>query len=272
MPNQLVAGLQVHYEIEGTGPQCIIFVHGFRNSTESWQPVRDRLDGQTFTACFVDLPGCGRSDAPVSWERCTIESYAGVVDELCATLGMTNPVVVGHSLGGAIAIRLALDHAHLPRALVLVAPASTRGFDFVADGADEALINATPEEARRFARAAFHVPPDEDAFEELMAAVLAARHAHIEGAVRSMRDFHVLDALAKITAPTLIVAGDRDRHVPIRSTLTTAAAIPRALVHIFHNVGHVPFVEVPDQFTALLDEFVLRDLPDAEQKRATIER
>ena len=51
-----------------------------------------------------------------------------------------------------------------------------------------------------------------------------------------------------------------DRHVPIRYTLRTAAAIRRCAVQIYHSVGHAPFIEVPEEFTELLEEFVLDDL------------
>src|SRR5438132_13563430 len=135
MPSQGVGGLRVHFETEGAGAQSVLFVHGLRNSAESWRPVRDRIDQSALTAWSLDLPGCGRSEAPTSWERCTIDSYAHTVEEFCGARGLADVVVVGHSLGGAIAIRLALQHPKLLRGLVLVAPASTRGFDFVPDGA-----------------------------------------------------------------------------------------------------------------------------------------
>src|SRR5439155_934966 len=82
-----------------------------------------------------------------------------------------------------------------------------------------------------------------------------ASPAHVEGAVRSQLEFNVTARLNEIATPTLVVAGDRDRHIPIRYTLSTAAAIRRAGVQIYHNVGHAPFFEVPDRFTQLLEQF-----------------
>ena len=72
------------------------------------------------------------------------------------------------------------------------------------------------------------------------------------------------DRLAEITTPTLVVGGDRDRHIPVRYTLRTAAAIRRCSVQIYHAVGHVPFVEVPDEFAALITQFALTELVEPE--------
>ena len=78
-----------------------------------------------------------------------------------------------------------------------------------------------------------------------------------------------LDRLGGVTTPTLVVGGDRDRHVPLRFTLQTAAAIPRCAVQIYHDVGHVPFWEIPDEFVTLLDHYVGVDLPKIEASKNT---
>ena len=67
-----------------------------------------------------------------------------------------------------------------------------------------------------------------------------------------MRTFVVEDRLAEIRCPALLVAGDRDRHVPLRNHLATWSALPRAGLHVEHDVGHVPFVEATDTSARLL--------------------
>ena len=120
---------------------------------------------------------------------------------------------------------------------------STRGLDFVDDTTAERLAHPTPEEQRALLGAAFHRPPDEATMAALLATIAEAHPNHIEGAARSMRTFDIEARLHEIGCPVLLVAGDRDRHVPLRNHLATWAGLRRAGLHVEHDVGHVPFIE-----------------------------
>jgi pyruvate dehydrogenase E2 component (dihydrolipoamide acetyltransferase) len=267
VPLQDLGEVRIYYERSGTGPQHIVFVHGLRNSGDVWRTTRERLNQQRFTSWFLDLPGCGHSPAPKRWEHCTIERYAEDTFGFCRDLGITDAVLVGHSLGCGIAALLALDHPELIRGLVLAAPVSFQGLDYVPADWQEALIHPTDEKTRYLARLAFHRMPDDEMFARLLDMLSSASPVHVEGAVRSMRDFRIIDRLGELHTPTLVVEGDRNHHVPLPNTLNIAAAVPGCLLQVFHNVGHVPFIEVPDEFVALLEEFVGVDLPAAEVER-----
>jgi hypothetical protein len=71
-----------------------------------------------------------------------------------------------------------------------------------------------------------------------------------------MPAFSVVDELRTLSVPALLMAGDRDRHVPLRNHLATWATIRRCGLHVFHQVGHVPFAEVPEEFDKVLLRFV----------------
>jgi pimeloyl-ACP methyl ester carboxylesterase len=249
-------GLRITVTTSGGGPRHVLFVHGFRNAGAVWAPVMERLP-EDFTALAPDLPGCGTSDRPARWERCTIAAYAGDVTELIEVRGLTRPVLVGHSLGAAIGIRIALDRPGLLGGLVLVAPSSTRGLDFLSAQQIEVLAHPTSDdELVALARAAFRRPPAPEVLEQVMAIVRSASPQHIEGAVYSSRDFRVEEELRGLTCQTLLIAGDRDKHVPLRNHLATAMAVPRCGLQVFTDVGHVPFVEVPDEFDRVLARFL----------------
>ncbi|TML43267.1 MAG: alpha/beta fold hydrolase [Actinobacteria bacterium] len=98
----------------GGGPSAV-FVHGFRYSAESWAPVGDRLATASLSAWYLDLPGCGRSSTPPTWKGCTIEAYAKCVAQFCAALGLTAVVLVGHSLGGGVALQVAVGWSRWDR-------------------------------------------------------------------------------------------------------------------------------------------------------------
>ena len=140
---------------------------------------------------------------------------------------------------------------------MLVAPASTSGLDFVPDDATfEVLAHPTPEQQRQLALAAFRHPPTDADLDALLAVIARATPEHIEGAARSMRGFERQGHLGALALPVLLVCGDRDRHVPLRNHLATQQAIPRCGLQVWTDVGHVPFVEVADDFAAVVARFL----------------
>jgi len=256
MPCIDVRGARIAFEQRGTGERDLVLVHGFQNDRSAWDPFVARLDGERFRATRFDLVGCGRSARPEVASRCTIAEYARDLAALCDQLDLAAPVLVGHSLGGGTSLRAALDAPGRYAGLVLVAPVSTTGLDFLPKGAFESLCRPTFDQQRALALAAFRRPPAPADLEALLAVIARATPEHIEGAARAMRDFRCQDELARLALPTLLVSGDRDRHVPLRNHLATRQAIPRCGLQVYHDVGHVPFVETPDAFARDVARFV----------------
>ncbi len=235
----------------------LVAVHGFQNDHTVWDPFVDRLDLTRYRVTAFDLVGCGSSSGAATWERCTIEEYAADLVALCDALHLGAPIAIGHSLGGAIVLQAALSWPHRLGALVLVAPASTTGLDFLPDDAAfEALAYPTPEQQRQLALAAFRQQPAPRDLVALMAAIAKATPQHIEGAARSMRGFVRRDQLGSLALPTLLVCGDRDRHMPLRNHLATQQAIPRCGLQVYTGIGHVPFMEVPSRFVEDVGRFL----------------
>ena len=251
-----VRGEQLAFDQVGEGHVDLILVHGFQNDRTVWKPFVERLDLSRFKVTSFDLLGCGHSSPASSWTRCTIDEYATDLATLCRELRIESPIVVGHSLGGGIALRAALRDPTMSAGLVLVAPASTTGLDFVTDEAFESLCHPTTEQRRTLARAAFRHPIPPADLDALLAVLGRATSEHIEGAARSLRDFRCIDDLGRLSTPTLVIGGDRDLHVPLRSHLATQQSIPRCGLHVYFDVGHVPFVEVPDSFASDVVRFV----------------
>ena len=251
-----VRDAEIAVQQTGTGTDLVL-LHGFQNDHTAWDPFVERLDLDRYRVTTFDLLGCGASGGAATWERCTIDEYAADLVAVCDELGLAAPVAIGHSLGGATALQAALSWPHRLRALVLVAPASTSGLDFVPDDATfEVLAHPTPEQQRQLALAAFRHPPADDDLAALLAVIARATPEHIEGAARAMRGFVRQGHLGALNLPTLLVCGDRDRHVPLRNHLATQQAIPRCGLQVWTDVGHVPFLEVADDFAAVVGRFV----------------
>ena len=241
----------------GQGDLDLVFVHGFQNDHTVWRPLIERLDADRYRYTSFDLVGCGASAGADTWERCTIGEYGADLIALCDSLGIDRPVVIGHSLGAAIALSAALASPGRFAGLVLVAPASTTGLDFLPDEASfTALAHPTPDQQQALTRAAFRRPLPEEDLRELMAVLELASAEHIEGAARSMRTFTCLPDLAALALPSILICGDRDRHVPLRNHLATQQAIPRCGLQVYFDVGHVPFAEMPDLCAADVQRFL----------------
>lgn len=241
----------------GRGDRDLVLVHGFQQDHTAWRPLTDRLDHDRYRITSFDLLGCGASAGAQRWQRCTIEEYGADLAALCDELDLHRPVVIGHSLGGAIALDAALATPDRFAGAVLVAPASTTGFDFLPDEASfDALAHPTREQRRELARAAFRRPPPENYLRELQEVVEKATPEHVEGAARSMRTFTRQRELAALDVPALLICGDRDRHVPLRNHLATQRAIPRCGLQVYHDTGHAPFVETPEAFATDVERFL----------------
>ncbi len=116
-----VDGARVHYVDRGAGPTTLVMIHGLGGNLRNFtQALVDRLDGE-FRVVVVDRPGSGystRAPGASAGLAANARTVAGVV----RALGLDRPVLVGHSLGGAVALAVALDHPGLVGGLALVAP------------------------------------------------------------------------------------------------------------------------------------------------------
>jgi 2-succinyl-6-hydroxy-2,4-cyclohexadiene-1-carboxylate synthase len=272
-----VHGLVLHAEIVGEGPPLLL-LHGFTASTATWDPLRSLL-APRFRLLALDLIGHGRSDAPADVTRYTLEQCSQDVVAALDALGRDDgvresadpvrAVVLGYSMGGRLALRLAVDTPERVAALILVGVSP--GLAGVAEReerrrADEALA----EMIEREGIAAFvdhweHLPLFASQA-ALPAEVRAAqRYRRLRntamGLANSLRGMGtgsqepLWDRLPALYIPTLLVAGELDakyRDVAVRM----ARVMPAAHVAIVPNAGHAVHLEQPDALAGTVLEFV----------------
>lgn len=100
--------ISVHYRTLGQGPLPILFLHGFASSSTTWQELAGLFPGEEYTLCLLDLKGFGLSGKPKD-DAYSIEDQAELVKAFILDRGYRSLVLVGHSLGGAVALRVCID-------------------------------------------------------------------------------------------------------------------------------------------------------------------
>ena len=115
-----VDGARLHYVDQGAGP-AVLMIHGLGGQLRHFTYALTGKLAQDHRVVAVDRPGAGRSDAAPGASH-TVRAQARAIAGLIRRLGLQTPLVVGHSLGGAVALALALDHPELVGGLALVAP------------------------------------------------------------------------------------------------------------------------------------------------------
>jgi pimeloyl-ACP methyl ester carboxylesterase len=267
-----VHGHSVSYRQAGEGP-VLLLVHGIAGTCESWREVVEPLARQ-HTVIAPDLPGHGASEAAAG--DYSIGALASGLRDLLLALGHERATLVGHSLGGGVAMQLAYQYPEMVERLVLVSSgglgpevspvlraAALPGADLfisVTAGAGQrvgsalgrglAAIGLRPnadvaEVARAYA--SLEDPGRRAAFLDTLRAVVGTRGQRVAAGDRLY--------LAE-SVPVLLIWGARDSIIPVRHGEDALRAIPGSQLEVFEDVGHMPQLEAPGRFIAVLEGFL----------------
>lgn len=267
-----VEGITTRYFAAGAGPPLVL-LHGDAESAFDWSWTLPAL-ARTRRVYAPDLPGAGETANPVAdYSPAFLERFAA---SFLDTVGAGRAALVGNSLGGLVALRLALAEPARVGSLVLVAGsglgrAANLGLSSLAipGYGDLAIAWAgtkagAAQRARSRARLLFARPghaPGAWASEQYRLArtpgFLAAQLAALRAALDPFGQREVLlDELPRLTMPTLVVWGERDRILPVSQARAALARLPNGSLEIIPDCGHLPQVEWPDRFVRALDGFL----------------
>ncbi len=227
----------------------VIFIHGAGGNGLLWGPVVAALKPALSTV-VVDLPGHGGSDGP---GLVSVSAYAESCATLLTEIGACPAVIVGHSMGGGVALALALAHPDLARALVLVdSGARLRVAPAVLEGLD------TDYEAAVGVFAAFacgpHLPVS--ATQSCENALRRTGKSTLAGDLAACNEFDVRADLGKIRVPTLVICGEDDALTPLKYARYLADAIEGATLLTVPTAGHMVMLESPAAVAQAIGTFV----------------
>ena len=256
--------MSLAYELRGSGPP-VVFVHAAIADSRMWEPQWSSFAAR-YRRLRLDLPGFGHTpieSLPVTYAR----DVAGALDEV----EISAAGIVGASLGGRVALELAVARPDLVRALVLV-DAGLPGADWSevvqAYGAveDEAvsrgdLAAATEINLRMWVDGPRRSPEDVDpavraAVAEMQGRALELQAPHWERLDEDLLVPDVAERLGEVHVPTLVLVGEEDVDDMHRLARRFAAEIPQARLETIPGAAHVPSLEQPAAFDELVLEFL----------------
>lgn len=272
MPYVNIGGDRIHYVEAGRGP-ALVLIHGFLAWSFTWRKNVPALAGK-FRTFALDLRGFGLSSRGTAGPY-GLDDQARLVAAFLDAQGIERAAVIGHSMGGEVALRLALLYPRRVRGLVVVAPSAlVRRRPGILERALVPVPVLGPLAVRllilnrRFAARAVREGyyRKEAATPDAVAGYL--RPASVRGSARTLAamlrqlDFGgAADRLSAVAQPTLIVWGENDPWIPFAHAQRLAAILPNARLVSFPECGHVPPEEYPERFHEVVIPF-LESLPD----------
>lgn len=232
-------------------PATALFVHGAGGSHLTWRSQLEDLSDR-FRIIAVDLPGHGLSEGE---GESTISAYAACVVALMESLGLENVALGGHSMGGGVALEIALRHPERLGGLLLVGtgarlrvqPAifSTIREDF--DAAIESMI-------------AFTLSPgaSEGLIDDQKRLLADNSPEVLLGDFTACDSFDVMEKLSTLSLPTMILCGKQDMLTPAKYSEFMHDAIMDSEAVFFDDCGHMPMIEKSAEFNEAVASFLAR--------------
>lgn len=262
-------GAEVNYVEIGEG-EPILFVHGISGCWQNWLENLPHF-GAAHRAIALDLPGFGASPMP-SWEI-DMPAYGRLIQDFCEKLGIEGATLVGNSMGGFVAVEAVTANPGRFERLVLVSAAgilNTWNPELRATATAWAWREFGPLFAARGRQIVSRPRAREMVFrpfvrfpsrlrEDLLLEQIGGGLEQAEGfgdALAALIRRDIREQLGEIEMPTLIVWGLSDRVIPVAAALSYHRRIPHSRLEIFERTGHVPQLERPLRFNAVLEEFL----------------
>lgn len=262
------------YRTAGEGDSVVLLIHGIAGCASQWDPVA-RILAEHYTVLAPDLLGHGESAKPRG--DYSLGAYAASVRDLLVALGHRRATVVGHSLGGGVAMQFAYEYPPFAERLVLVSSgglgrevhlllraATLPGSEFVLPWiAHERLHRAASVLGQVLERVGLRTGPD--------LAEMIRGYASLGDAEARMAFIHTARAVLDITGqrvsatdrlylaellPSMVIWGRHDPLIPVSHADVAHKGLPGSRLEIFEDAGHFPQLYDPFRFAAIMRDFI----------------
>ena len=267
-----IGQVNARYWTDGNQGSPVILIHGIGGYIETWLPNFSPLSTQ-HKVYAVDLPGHGRTEKPLNISY-TIESLSQFIKDFMMALGVEKAHIVGHSLGGAVATRLAIRQPTVVEKLVLANSAGLgkegtmmlriASIPLLGEVLTRPSLSGSASSAKMLVHNPTVMTDDLIELNYQISALPGAQksflktlrsNANLFGQKESMYGTNTR-GIASITNPVLVIWGQQDQVITVAHADTAAKGFPNVRVHIFDNCGHLPMLEYASDFNRLLLDFL----------------
>ncbi|MBI4981033.1 alpha/beta hydrolase [Candidatus Woesearchaeota archaeon] len=272
-------GTKIFYTYKkGKHPLTLVFLHGVGGNWTIWKQEMQYLHQKEYSTLGIDLRGHGLSDAPLEFEKYHLSYFAQDVHQIIHHEKITQFVLIGHSLGGCIAINYCMHHPkHLPASLVLVESTTIYPFDH------NRLLNLGPHTTHLLRFIAEHKAMQRSHLFHLEEVDLShagiTENLHlishlihltplrtIVKALDNMERYAFKNqstinrTLQNLTIPTLILTGDHDNIVPPKYSKVIKKLVKTAELKVLRGAHHFVTVERPEEVSQAIHNFIKKHL------------
>lgn len=268
MTQMTIDNTSIHYEFypcKKTPAETIVLIHGYLSSTFSFRKLIPFLTDK-FTVAAVDLPGFGKSEKSKTFTY-SLANYGKLTLSFMKKMNFTKPILIGHSMGGQVALQAARQSPEQVKKLVLLASSGYLG------PFNRWLVRASylpffP----WFVRKAFERRKARDMLLDVVFNPDMIDDEMIEGYVSPMQDktFYrslvgllrshggdlTTEELRKIHTPALLIWGEQDKIVPLKIGQRLARDLPEASLTVYQNTGHLLPEEKPQEVFSDIERFI----------------
>lgn len=264
MPTNQINGVTIHYEAEGSG-EPVLFVHGLGGCLENWANQARFFSGR-YGTIRMDLRGFGKSDCPVQDDAYSVEIFSNDILGFIDRLELETIHLVGTSMGGYVSLCFSLTHADRVKSLALCHTSCRRSVPI--DILNSRIKALETVDMKEYARLVVSQAVAEGTSQALIDTIVDSvaqnsKDAYMRVISKGLTGFDVCDRLQEIRIPTLVIGGEKDRVIPPDRSVELHERIPGSRLTIIPNVGHLSYLERPEEFNRILMGFL--DLLDTDE-------
>lgn len=243
---------------EENGGKPLLILHGWGSSTKSWEKVQHYLARYGYKVIVPDMPGFGGSDSPPkAWHG---DDYLAWLLNFIETQKLETPLnIVGHSFGGGLAMKLAIEYPKLVKNLILVSAARIY--------TKHSLYKRIVKKIAQLGRKMFYFMPFFSIIRKIFYRLIVGEKDYMraEGVMRETMKLIIREDLTpelhKIQARTLIIWGTKDKATPIENAHLINEKVPGSELETIDGAGHALNLECPEKLAQMIGTY-LNNIPE----------
>lgn len=231
-------------------PPAVILIHGAGGNHLSWHPDLRRMTH--YRTLALDLPGHGQS---AGYGEQTIEGYTRSIERWLDGLNIPRAIIIGHSMGGAIALDYALRFPGRTVALGLFSTGARLPVNpaILDNSSNPATLTSAIEKIIQWS---FSAETPQQIIKLTAERMADIRYSVLYNDLLACQSFDRLNTLSRVSSPTLILCGDQDKMTPLRFSQLLASKIPKNEIAIIPGAGHMIMLEKPREVWGALVNFL----------------